>query len=529
MMHISARTLEGLAWPVRALLGAAVGCVTVGLTYALHPLHQFPLLLAFPTVVLSGWFLGMSGSFGCALVDVVLIDVLMVRLDFHFSTGFVDETVRMGLFLVLSTLLGILGRMFANQRVALRSGELKERLLLAEAQQQVAEERARAAEALSASDELLQIALSTSGMGLWAWNAETGHVVQSNEVFHLIGRRREEMGVSPEDWIAIVHPEDRQELCQVMKDCKDLGGRVHHHYRILRPDGSVRWLEQQGHCQLNEEGQVKRMTGLVADVTHRRHTEELMLRAEKLAVAGRLAASVAHEINNPLEAVANLLYLVSLACSLDDARSYARTAMDELMRISLITQSTLKFHRQAGEPQVTRLSELLDGLVAMFRSRINSAGIELDLQVKKEIEIACMPGETQQIFANLISNSIEAMPRGGRLRVRLHPTLDWRDGATAGMRVTVFDSGEGMDRAIRERLFEPFFTTKTETGTGLGMWVVAQLVGRHGGDVHVWSSTRAGASCTAVSVFLPVEPVALQRRNSTLAASTAAEAGFPQA
>jgi signal transduction histidine kinase len=116
-----------------------------------------------------------------------------------------------------------------------------------------------------------------------------------------------------------------------------------------------------------------------------------------------------------------------------------------------------------------------------------------------------MPGEVQQIFANLISNAIDAMPRGGRLVIRLRSSRDWRDPHIAGMRITFCDSGIGMDRATMQSMFEPFFTTKPETGTGLGMWVVAQLVQRHHGHVRAWSAQREQAGTTAVSVFLPFE------------------------
>ncbi len=141
----------------------------------------------------------------------------------------------------------------------------------------------------------------------------------------------------------------------------------------------------------------------------------------------------------------------------------------------------------------------------MFRSRLHVADIVLDLQVRDEIAIACMPSEVQQIFVNLLGNAIEAMTPRGRMIIRLRPSCDWRDRRTMGMRITFADTGVGMDRAIIQRVFEPFFTTKTETGTGLGMWVVAQLVERHGGDIHIWSTPRYGASGTAISVFLPAE------------------------
>jgi two-component system, chemotaxis family, CheB/CheR fusion protein len=228
-----------------------------------------------------------------------------------------------------------------------------------------------------------------------------------------------------------------------------------------------------------------------------------MLRAEKLAVAGRLAASVAHEINNPLEAITNLLYLITMSNSADEAQVHARSALDELLRVSMITQSTLKFHRQPGTPKITLLSEVVESVIAMFRARLNSTEIAVDMRTDNEVPIACMPTEAQQIFANLIANSIEAMAQNGHLLIRLRHSRDWRDPSVEGMRVTCCDSGTGMDRETMRRIFEPFFTTKPEVGTGLGLWVVAQLVERHRGHIAVWSRRLKGCTGTAFSIFLP--------------------------
>ena len=140
----------------------------------------------------------------------------------------------------------------------------------------------------------------------------------------------------------------------------------------------------------------------------------------------------------------------------------------------------------------------------MFRAKLTSAEITVDVQTANEVAIACMPTEAQQIFANLMANSIDAMPQNGKLLIRLQPSRDWRDRSLEGMRVTFCDSGIGMDRDTLRRVFEPFFTTKPETGTGLGLWVVAQLVQRHNGDVHVWSRQRKGLSGTVFSIFLPM-------------------------
>jgi C4-dicarboxylate-specific signal transduction histidine kinase len=163
-------------------------------------------------------------------------------------------------------------------------------------------------------------------------------------------------------------------------------------------DGSERWLESQGKCQCDSQGKVIRILGVLADVTHRIRAEEAMLQAEKLAVAGRLAASVAHEINNPLEAVTNLLYLVGLADTNGEMRVLAGQALEELMRVSQITQQTLKFHRQGGARKVIRLSETFETLLELFRPRIRAAEVEVEVRAERETSIACVPSEIQQIL-----------------------------------------------------------------------------------------------------------------------------------
>jgi two-component system CheB/CheR fusion protein len=173
------------------------------------------------------------------------------------------------------------------------------------------------------------------------------------------------------------------------------------------------------------------------------------------------------------------------------------------MRIALVAQSTLKFHRETGAPKSTLLSDVMDAVLTMFDGKLQSMGIAVVLKAPQERPIQCMLSETHQIFANLISNAIEAMQRNGRLVIRIRPSRDWRDQTTLGMRVTICDTGGGIDRVTASHIFEPFFTTKAETGTGLGLWVVAQLLERHKGSVRVWSSKRPGASGTAFSVFLP--------------------------
>lgn len=505
-MSMNIPNSESMArWPrfVRFPLGCLLAVGAVELTAAIGPLRDFPLLLAFPTVILAAWFLGMWGAAGCALTDVVLVNAFLTRAQLQFSTGNTWQTLRLTMFVLVSLLVGWSVRRLSEQKSEMARQELEGKLQLAHVERRLAEERASLSEQLRYRDDALQMALRASGMGLWVWDLENGIVHRSDEVYRMAGCEPGSFGPHPEEWLNHVHTDDVSALKDAFAKAQGDGTDYHLQYRVCWPDGSLHWLESEGRCQRNQEGKVVRIVGVMADVTKRRHAEEALLRAEKLAVAGRLAASVAHEINNPLEALANMLYLVSITDTVEQARVQASAALDELMRISLVAQSTLKFHRESGAPRVVLLSELMDSVLMMFRGKLENMDIGVIMEAGEELPIRCMVSETQQIFANITANAIESMQHKGALRIRIHPSFDWRDRSAPGMRVTICDTGVGISRSARFRIFEPFFTTKLETGTGLGLWVVAQLVERHRGSVHVWSSQRPGASGTAFSVFLP--------------------------
>lgn len=498
------RLIEQLPTPVRALLGCFAAGVAVVVTYAIGPLRAFPFLLGIPTVILAFWFLDTWGGLLCAVTEAVLVELFVTTSQTRFLLDDVGQRLRMPLFLVVSISLGWVLRRLAEQRAELDRRELQQKLILADAERRLAEERAHATEALRDRDEMLRIALETNGMGLWIWDIQQGRVYWSDMMYRLGGRRPGAIEPTFEAWTESILPADKARVVEARRQTCENGKDYHEQYRVRWQDGSLHWLESQGKCLRDSEGRLTRVVGVMADVTQRRRAEEAMLRAEKLAVAGRLAASVAHEINNPLEAVSNLLFLITLTDTTEAAKEHARVALEQLMRVSLITQQTLKFHRQSGAPTTARLSEVVEAVRALFHARLTANGIALEVRLKGENDVTCMPSEAQQIFANLLANAIEAMPKGGRLVIRLRPSRDWRDRTTPGMRVTFADSGMGVDRATIRQMFEPFFTTKAETGTGLGLWVVAQLVERHRGQVRVYSSQRAGGSGTVFSVFLPL-------------------------
>jgi PAS domain S-box-containing protein len=252
--------------------------------------------------------------------------------------------------------------------------------------------------------------------------------------------------------------------------------------------------------------QIRWVGVIVLDASDRKRSEEALRRTEKLAATGRLAASIAHEINNPLEAITNLLFLLRNFCQLEDpALNYVAMAMHEAQRITEITQQTLRFYRQSTLPTRAKMSELLDSVLSLYQSRMNSLSIEIKREYDPEMDLFCFAGELRQVFANLVGNAIDATSGGGSLRVRARRSRNWHAPEETGVRFTLADTGAGMEPAVRERIFEAFFTTKEVTGTGLGLWVSHEIIVKHRGLVHVRSRTHAQgkASGAVFQIFIP--------------------------
>jgi len=234
---------------------------------------------------------------------------------------------------------------------------------------------------------------------------------------------------------------------------------------------------------------VRWVGAVIVDTTQRRNSEDALRKTEKLAAVGRLAASIAHEINNPLEAVTNLLYLIRLQDSLSpDTKHYVDLAQHEVARVSEIAQQTLRFYRQSTLPITAKVSELLDSVLTLHQGRVNSLQVEVQRFYEPDVELFCFAGELRQLFANLIGNALDAMmPGPGRLVLSVRRSRSWRDANVEGVRVSVMDTGCGMSVEVLSRIFEPFFTTKEATGTGLGLWVSDEIVRKHHGQIHIRS------------------------------------------
>lgn len=246
--------------------------------------------------------------------------------------------------------------------------------------------------------------------------------------------------------------------------------------------------------------QLRWVGAIVIDVTERRRSEDALRRTEKLAATGRLAASIAHEINNPLEAITNLLYLLRKFCRLDDsALNYVTIAEREVRRVSEITQRTLRFYRQSTLPGRATMAELLDSVLDMYKVRLSTLGIVLERRYDPNLVLYCFSGEVRQVISNLVGNAMDATAGGGRLIVRARRSRDWGNPDREGVRIAIADSGSGMTPEVKQRLFEAFFTTKGATGTGLGLWVSHEIILKHHGRVHVHSNGRG----TVFQVFFP--------------------------
>jgi PAS domain S-box-containing protein len=234
---------------------------------------------------------------------------------------------------------------------------------------------------------------------------------------------------------------------------------------------------------------VRWVGAIIVDTTQRRNAEDALRKTEKLAAAGRLAASIAHEINNPLEAVTNLLYLIRIQDSLTtETTQYVELAQHEVARVSEITQQTLRFYRQSTLPITANIGELLDSVLTLHQGRVSSLQVEVKRFYGLDAELFCFAGELRQLFANLIGNALDAMmPGPGKLSLSVRRSRSWDDSLVEGIRVSVADTGCGMTDEVRKRIFEPFFTTKEATGTGLGLWVSAEVVQKHHGSIRIRS------------------------------------------
>ncbi len=264
----------------------------------------------------------------------------------------------------------------------------------------------------------------------------------------------------------------------------------------------LRFLDFVYQPKRDSEGAVSGIIALGVDVTDVRRSEQLLFQSEKLNAVGRLASSIAHEINNPLESVMNLIYLAQAAAVDPNAKQYLATAEVELRRVAAIANQALQFHRQSTKPTAVTATSIIDATLPLYQGRISNARVKVERRDRARRSFTCLDGEVRQVLSNLIGNAIDAMShQERRLLIRTRDGTDWRTGRS-GVRLTVADTGSGMSADTIAHISEPFFTTKEDKGTGLGLWISREIIDRHEGSFRVKSRLHSGSVFT---VFLPRE------------------------
>jgi signal transduction histidine kinase len=286
----------------------------------------------------------------------------------------------------------------------------------------------------------------------------------------------------------------------------DVFARICAEHTDVVPEESYLELEGGAKRRLYVAQLQQKARALETEMAARRQSEDALARSEKHAAVGRLAASIAHEINNPLSSLTNLFYLINTDTSLDPtARHYAALADQELRRTARITKQMLGFYRESSTPIPCTLSQIVDSVVELYEPRLLASNITVEKDYGVEGNVDGFPAEMRQLFANLIGNAIEAVGSKGKIRLRISEARDWNDPRRHGVRVSVGDTGAGLSLENQKRIFEPFFTTKGESGTGLGLWVSRGIVQKHEGRIRFRSRPHVGqpGGGTVFSVFLP--------------------------
>jgi PAS domain S-box-containing protein len=254
----------------------------------------------------------------------------------------------------------------------------------------------------------------------------------------------------------------------------------------------------------DDSGQIIGAAKILRDISARKHLEQSLLQAEKLAATGRMAATIAHEINNPLEAVVNLIYLSRGRATDPRQAAYLDAAASEIDRISHIAKQTLGYYRDYSAAAGASLSDIAAEAIRVYEPRCKAAGIRIESHLDPSPKIALRKGEIMQVISNLISNAIHAMPSGGTLSISVKQSPSG-SGSSDGVVLSVEDTGVGISAEKLPRIFDAFFTTRADIGTGIGLFVARQLVEGHGGKIQVQSRTGPHSHGTSMSIFLPLE------------------------
>jgi PAS domain S-box-containing protein len=303
-------------------------------------------------------------------------------------------------------------------------------------------------------------------------------------------------------WVDFWEPADRERVEAAVAAAKM--GSVGRFEGCLFSGNTTTWWDVTVAPMLSEDGSVDRLLVISRESTEMKLAQAALMQSEKLAAAGRLAATVAHEINNPLEAVTNFIYLAKTSEGLpEDVHSYLEVADQELARVGHIAQQTLGFYRDSSNPRTFNVQALIQEVVSLYERKLQYKKIVLDQQLDRDVSIFARKGDLKQVLSNLLTNAIDAAEDDDHIILRMHRSRHWQSGEP-GVRMIVADSGSGMSAETQAKAFSAFFTTKADVGTGIGLWVTKNILERWGGAIRCRSSQGA-VSGTVMSIFLPLE------------------------
>lgn len=405
--------------------------------------------------------------------------------------------------LILALGMGVLIGMFTRSRLHAVSAAYRTSL-------EVLEHRA---EELFQSEQHLRTTMNSIGDGVISCDAD-GRIQIMNPVAQtLTGWNQAEAHGKPlEEVFQIISETTRDPMENPVAKVKRLNSvvGVANHTVLLRKDGTELDIADSAAPILDQTGNTIGIVLVLRDVTMERKTQEALIANEKLAVAGRLAATIAHEIHNPLDSVSNLLYLMRNGASEEESKLFMGMAEQELARVTQISRAMLGLYRESKAPVAVDLREMLQEILLLMERRFTDLGVTVSTDFSSAIPVAAFPAELRQVFTNLITNAAEAAGSGGKVHVSVEPQAQGVDPTgqkvQAGATVLIADNGPGIPDEILPQLFQPFFTTKGEQGTGLGLWVSRGIVNKHGGTIKLTSDTSDSHHGTVVRVFLATNP-----------------------
>jgi PAS domain S-box-containing protein len=435
----------------------------------LPAMETLPFFFFFAAVTLSARFCGFGPGVFSTVLSAALADYFLLPPRFHWSYT-QSDFVRLGLFIAVGVLISSIARQRSHsERVADKH-------------------RATLAAIVESTDDAIMGKTLDGVITSWNRGAEKMYGYRADEV---IGRH-----VS-----LLAPPGSSEEIRAEMQRLREGEAIDHFETERITKAGERITVSLCLSPLRDPHGGIIGVSSVARDITGRKLAEEALRRSEKLAATGRLAATIAHEINNPLEAITNLLYIAKTSPA--KTQRYIELAEQELEHVAIITRQTLGFYRDTSAPAWLNIADLTRDVLSLYARKLQEKSIAVESRLAEDARVYGFAGELRQVFANLLTNAIDALPEGGRLAVRVSTCRSWKEEGPAGVRITLADTGSGIPVERRESVFEPFYTTKKQVGTGLGLWVTKSIVEKHGGSICVRSRTTPGRCGTVFSLFFP--------------------------